>query len=110
MGGPFSAAVINTGSSTDPYTLSLVSHYTGSIAQMTLSGTSQTITNEVVGNRDGTLGATAGDYSLSTAPWPVSDVSSITVGGTPYTARAVGGETGTGDEVEVNTDTRSSFL
>jgi|GEM_PF-3790793 len=103
LGGPFSASIANTGNATNPYRLSFTSRYTGDVGALALNWSSTPVANELVGTGDGSLGATAGDYSLASPLSAVSDLTSLTVGGVSYSVRAVGANTGVGNEVEVNT-------
>lgn len=58
---------------------------------------------EAVGTGDGSTGSTLGDFSLANAPIDlIEDVLSVTVAATPYTPRPLGGNTGSGNEVEVD--------
>ncbi len=100
--GPFTASIINTGESGSPYKLVVSSKNTGSIGQLTITDTASKITDEAVGTGDGTRGAASGDYTLDFASSSLSDIESVTVGGTAFAVKGAGLHGTTGNEVEVD--------
>ncbi|MFN0118769.1 MAG: flagellar filament capping protein FliD [Elusimicrobiota bacterium] len=101
--GPFVASIINDGSPTAPYRLSITNRNTGTIGQLALTSTSTPIANELVGTGDGSKGAVLGDYKLAVSPMNnIADITSLTVGGVAYSVRAIGAHTGVGLEVEID--------
>lgn len=106
LGGPFSASLLNDGTTSNANHLVLNSSQTGSIGALAISVQTDAISQELVGNGNGAKGATLGDYQLHVGGLSdASDVSLLTVGAQNYTVRNVGQNTGVGFEVEVEKKT-----
>lgn len=105
LNGPFSASIVNDGTAGTPYRLAIVSKSTGVAGRVDLTAAADPVVNEAVGTGDGTAGAALGDYRLAAPLGAASDLSALTVGGVAFVPRAVGANTGVGNEVEVDAAT-----
>ncbi|MBL0350083.1 MAG: flagellar filament capping protein FliD [Elusimicrobia bacterium] len=103
LNGPFSASIVNDGTAGTPYRLALVSKSTGATGRVDLSSTADPVVNELVGTGDGTSGQALGDFKLAGGPLAAaSDVTALTVNGSSFDVRALGGKTGVGSEAEID--------